>query len=1403
MNTRLKRYARHTFVAMALLLAAAGAGAFWILGTGQGRQALLDTIADLTAAPEFRLEMHGLRFGGIWELDSLVVSDASGEWLRAEGIGVRPVIADFLAGRVTLDRLEIGFLSMDRLPKTGESPGGGAMPRLRIRGIEAGHIRLGPAVAGREAKLSLRGGLSLNAEQARADLHAARLDRNRDAIDLEGRINLRDRTMELRLDLREEPEGLLHALLGVNGTEGIALAASGMGPLKACPIELEAVVSDAGVLAANATLNLEKEPEADLRALLTPGPAWTALTGLPAEVLDLGARIAWRDPLLHLEEFDLRSRLADLHGRADWDSRAAALKASLTGTGRNLGSLLPPTVAAGPANASVSLALDPDGLRAVIRGRLEGWSVSGQDVREADADIELDMPADLGSWRSRARVEAIIPALPEGLRSWSANATLGGDFRFLSIDSLQLESERLGLALGGRIGEDIALDALVDLRQIPFPGSPRGISARLDSALAGTLDAASRSLSADMDMNATGVDGLPGEMAELLGREARLAASLVLTPETLSVPAARLEGLAVSELRGTVDLASRRFESEFDARLPRLVRGDLNLDGGVSVSGTAKGSPSSFDVDLVCEAGRFTAPWLDASDIRAEAGLRGLPDRAEATVQATMTAAGQPASLDMAASTAGSSMRITRGRLELPGTVLTLAGDLDPSTLLFSGDAEFRSGDLGVPGRVLGLDMQGELELRAVLAGMAGVQNVRFEATGKGLSAWNAYAGRAVAHGETSWPGAPGTTDVHAELSGAKYGELEMDRIRGRLRGDGQELAFDLDAGHDGAGTDVSARGTLSASPARLRLDSLEGDLLREKLRLESPLDLRLGSDGGEWQEAALTFGQARLTSRGRVARNGLDVSADLSGMNPAQLRSVLPRLPSAQVDARLRIRGTPQAPEAQLEASAAKIRIRAEGLGAIPELGARAEVRLERGVLVADASVSSPSYVDLEAHVSCPMQAEAGFPTLPGDTPLAGRIKGHADLDILPRLLRLDDQAVDGLCELDLRVDGELSDPGLVGTAQVRGGRYENFRSGTAVESADVDLRARGTVLELNATATDGGPGRATGRGTVDLAARTYVFDVVFDAYRLLRLDIVDGTAAGPFRFSGDLEAAALTGSLTLEPVTVNLPRPAAAEAPHIEIREINTNATSTHKARPEEERFLIGMDLNVDIPSRLAVTGRGLDSEWSGRLHIGGNHVSPVITGEMNLLRGTFIFLDRVFSLSKGSLVMNGETPPNPFLDIAGESRVMDTLVQVQLNGPARNFRLSLTSVPPLPQDELLAMILFGRSMREISPLQAVMLAQAAAEMTGIGPDVDFLDSIKSSLGLRDVDVSKDENDNTSVGVGGYVGGKYYIRTQRSVSGQDRTRVEVEISPKISVETEIGADSRKGGGVNWKHDY
>lgn len=1393
---------RRILLALAAVLAATALLAAVALGTGRGRQALLDAVSSLTAGPQFRLEMRGLRLGGEWNLEELTVSDAAGPWLRAEGISVRPVLGDLLLGRITLDHLGVGTIAVDRLPAAGESGGGSGGPGLRIRSIDAGEIRIGHAVAGHEALLSLHGAAELDAREARARLQLARLDRDGDALGLEGRVHFAGRELDVRLDLHEAPGGLLHTLAHVNGTEGISLNVSGGGPFHACPLTLEGSLSDALTLSGNATLNLDDGPQMTLQAGFTPGPAWTDWSGLPSESVDITARGSWREPALHLDRLDVRGHIADIGGNATWDSVSGELDARLEGRAKDLNAFMTPTVSPGAASAQAALRLDGDGLHARVQTSLADWRLSGKTLSSAEADLALEMPAELSRWQARGEMRATATDLPEGMRAWSANATLDGDFESVSVDGLLLASEKASVDLRGRLGRDIDVAARIDVRQIPLGTAVSGLSGSFVSSLRGALGPDARSLSGDMAVNATGIEGLPREVEELLGRDGRFQAAFEAGPERVLIREAVLRARTLLTMNGEFDPVSSRFRTEFEATLPALSREGLSLQSGASVRGTAEGAPSSFDLELTAQSGDVAAAGLELKNLLADAELQGLPNLPAVNLTVEAQSAGQPASLRIEAAPAGRDMRVSRFLLEAPGTKIQAAGDLDPATLLFAGTVDISSEDLGVPGRILGQDLRGNVAARAELTRSKDTQHVRVQGGGEGLGLMGLDIGRASVKGETVWPDPLRGTDMRVALDSVAKGALKADRIAGSLRGADQGLAFDLDLSRASAQTDIEAKGFFSPSPGRLRVDTVQGTVLRERVQLESPLDVTWGAGRAEWREAVLGFGRARLTSRGAVAPDRTDISAELRDMDPAMLRAAFPGMPRARVNGRLHVQGSPTNPDSTLEMEALDIRVRAAGIGNLQDLGATAQVRLRRDLLEAQATVGSTSGISLDAQLTCPVRAELTSVEVSPGAPLSGRIGGNAELATLPTLLRLDDQAVAGKCELDFQVGGTWANPALTGSARVRGGRYENFRSGTAVESADVDALAKGSIIELNATATDGEAGRAAGRGTVDLDALSYVFDVDLAAFRLLRLDLFQGTAAGPFRFGGDLDAAALSGDLTLDPATIALPRSTAKEAPHIDVREINTNATGIHKP-VSEPRFLIGMDLNVDIPARLTVKGRGLDSEWGGRLHIGGSHVRPALSGEMNLLRGTFDFLDRVFDLSKGSLLLTGDTPPNPFLDMLGETRVLDTLVQVHLNGPARNFRLSLTSVPALPQDELLAMILFGRSMREISPLQAVALAQAAAEMTGVGSDLDVLGAIKSRLGLQEVDVRKDEEDETSVGVGGYIGGKYYIRTQRSVSGQDRTKVEVQLTPKISVETEVGADSRQGAGVSWKHDY
>lgn len=1380
--------------AVIVLLTVLAAGAL-ILGTAVGRQALLDVVSRLTAADDFALEMHGLELGPQWTLERLAMADRTGEWLEIEDIRLQPILSELLRGRVSLRHLGIGRINLDRLPAGDDSRNRPTLPTLRVAAIEAPRIRIGSAVVGHEALLSLHGGIGHEPDETVVRLRMARLDRQGDRIDLDGR--LRDRVADMRLDLREEPGGLLHVLLGLNGTQGISLRAAGAGPVRSWPLTLHATVSDAGQLSGNATLEMLETPRLSMTAVFSPGSSWTHLTGLPHDPVVLGGQALFQGDTAHVTRLEARSPLTNLESNATWDMHAGVLDALASLRGADLRAIMPSGVTPGEAEAQVRIRMDDSGLRILAKTSLRDWDVSGQRVA-AESDISFLRPAQSGSWDVEADIHARTPGLPDGLDDWSANATMGATTEGLFLHELNLTSRLAKLSANGALDSDLRLQARMQLhasKDLP-------VSTTLESTLSGVLDRDSQSLAGRLEVTASDLAGLPEPVATLLGSAPRLSIQALLSPQRIQIAQARLEAGSSAALDGEMNLDAGDFTAAWSATLPAMDFAAMRTPRQATINGAATGTTDSFDLNLALLAPELELAGQTLTAVNATAVLNGLPDPRTVTLAARAVADGQPASLNLRAGAIGKTLRVHEGRLRIPGSELLAVLSVIPETMSLDGNASLTSTDLLPLGRILGLDLSGEAQLLTTFSQDANRQAVRFQGRGRSLSARGIRIGEAVLHGTGTMPDIMDGAAAKLTLRSVRASGLSADRLDLDLRGADRGLIFRLDLADPDSRTHLTSSGTLAADWSGLRLQEARGSMLGQDLRLESPLNLELTATGGSWDETSLRLGQARLASRGRIAPDETRITASLANMNTAMLRPLFPHLPEADIMADLEIRGTRQAPEARLRLRTDSIRIVSPGLAPPPGLGGAAEIHLTRNVLEATAHVASSSDIFLEAEFTAPVHAELFSLDFPPGRALSGHIQGHGDLALLPLLLQLDDQSMEGTGDLDFRIAGAWDDPRLLGTATVRSARYENFRSGTIIEDVSLDAAATGADIKARASGTDGGQGRITANGAADLKALSYSCGARLAGFRILRQDLVQGTASGDLLLQGASDGAGLSGSLVLDPTDVRLPTSTSPDATRIDIREINS--TMPAPSTPRTPRFRLNMDLEVAFPGRLSVRGRGLDSEWRGRLRVGGDQLRPALSGQMDLVRGAFVFLDRAFELTRGTLFLAGDTPPNPYIDIIGETRLADTQVQVFLTGPARDFRLSLASVPSLPQDELLSLILFGRSLRQISPFQAVRLAQAAAQMSGIqGVSLDFLDSIKSGLGLREVEVGRDDDDNTAVGVGGYVGGKYYVRTQRNVSGQDRTRVEIQLTPTISVETEVGSDSRQGGGVSWRHDY
>ena len=84
------------------------------------------------------------------------------------------------------------------------------------------------------------------------------------------------------------------------------------------------------------------------------------------------------------------------------------------------------------------------------------------------------------------------------------------------------------------------------------------------------------------------------------------------------------------------------------------------------------------------------------------------------------------------------------------------------------------------------------------------------------------------------------------------------------------------------------------------------------------------------------------------------------------------------------------------------------------------------------------------------------------------------------------------------------------------------------------------------------------------------------------------------------------------------------------------------------------------------------------------------------------------------------------------------------------------------------------------------------------------DPLAEIRELTGLDDIRINSNEDGETTVGAGKYLTDEVYLEFE-SGSGDNNSaaNLEIELTPSITLESQIGEDSQAGAGVFWEWDY
>lgn len=1377
--TRLARFAGFAAAGIAILavvlLLIAGFSSF-------GARLLADTVSALASNQDRTVSIsapEGLLSGHL-RVESITVGDREGPYAAIDHLVVDWSPLSLLRGTFHAEHIAAEKITVARkpiLPDEKDDKPFSLPLALEIEKIDAPLIELGEALLGERFALSANGALEAHSDAINLTLDAS----NRDQTDARASAALvyapTENRLQVEASLSEPKGGLLTRLAKLPENPSVELALNGSGPLSDWKGRLSGTVDGKPVLALDAAHRLSGENHAvtvqgggQLAELLPPalrplfaGSTWIAAAATFSDAgridiqtgritnaaLDLDSHGAFdpaggtNDLVVNLKgtngPVDLRAALEDGEARLLVDQA----RLSLTG---------PTTAAHLELTASIVSAALPQG------------GLSGIDVN-AKSDA-LDLAA------AKGRIDAILTA-----------------------SAASFTDENLARLIRAPIKITLPLTLNGDSVTVTAAGLE---SASVGATLNATLGLADQSMDGDIKLFAL-PSVLPPGLAEKLNQTIAVEAKIATQKGDIRIDNLKLRS-ELLEADGSLSLVNDELQTALTGRLPDLGLVAQEASGTSTFTLSAKGplQALAFKANVLTDEAVLAGKPVRNLMLNAEGSTDKAAPSANVTLEGFVD--GQPVkgSALLAATAQGSQIPklvLDAGPNRLTGN-LRLTRDFLPA----EGTVSFDFPDVSLLAALAGQKAEGSINGDMALATRNGTTSLEAKASGSIESAGAALQKLSLA---LSMPDIKAIA-VDGKLTAARAGtasaaveNLSLDIAHG-----GDTTQVNLNGRYDNA--PLALKGSIQQveNAISLRLDALNAAPKGIAVRLAQPATIAVEDGTARFNGIRIITGNGSVTVSGSAGKT-LDVKAAIAAL-PANLANAFAPDLAAEgtINGTVSVTGTPSSPAVDYRldwANAATSQTRGAGLSALA---------IKANGLFADNRVKLDTTVNGAGGIAI---AGGGTVDLAGAKALQLAFKGRVPLAALQAKLSEQGMTAEGAADLDLVIAGTAAQPAITGTVNLAGARVIDVRRNLTLNNLTGAIRFDGKQATITAlTGKLGGGGTVSVSGTVGIdPAAGLPADI---AVKLDRATYADGTlftssATGDMALKGPLlSAPVLSGRLSLANTAITIPEKLPATLSEIDIRhrnapgDVKAQAGKIAQKETNGSSSTIGLDLVVSAPSGIFVRGRGIDAELGGDLTVRGTATDPVVSGGYQMRRGRMTVLSRRLDFSSGTISFGGALIPTLNLEATTASDA--TTITVSVTGLANDPTIAFSSSPALPQDEVMAQLIFRQSMAKLSPLQIAQLADAVRQLAG-GRSTSLFDKLRSNLGVDDLDLTTDAKGQTKVSAGKYLNDRTYLQLEQGGSGGGKAIINLDVGKGVKLRGEAGADGSGAGGIFYEKEY
>lgn len=1355
-------------------------------------------------------------------LESLTIADDQGIWFTLRDVRFEWSRLALLRRRLEVRELSIGYIELLRVPQTEAQPEPEdaqatefALPELpvniEVQNVNATEIRLGEDVMGRETALTFEGALLLAGGEARTDIDIRVLESS-DTLSLGAGFSNETRILAIDLALSEAAGGMLTSLAGIPGAPQIEFTVQGEAPLS----EYEALIalSSNGERRFGGTVNIARVEESD-------------------GSFSFGAAL----------DGDLRPLLSEeMH-----PFFGSQTTFGLQGQTRDAG---------GVVIAELNLSTDALLLNGSLSVDGEGWPERFDLTGEIDADDPIRLPAGGGDPVTIERLTLSARHDITQSEDWDADFTVEG------FENLGFQIGQANLSGNGTLsrGTTKEVTAALELMASDLVAAEPALNTAIGSAITASADLAWQNerpivLSSleveagDASLQAQGELGAVPEGLPVSGEASIRAADLSRFSE---IAGRDLAGLAEAQISGDGKLLGGAFDIALEAGTTDLALSEPRLDPLLTGTSTLQLAAQRTTEGTEIEEFTLSNDHVSADisgQLNAEAGTLQV-DAELSEIALVEPRLSGPVTLSSGVDwAAGDVVTLTELDVRGAGAVLQGTGTLDPetATLPVSGRFTLDSPDLSTLASLAGRDIAGQI--RAVLEGSGEVQGDVFDI------ALNAQANDLQAGIPQLDPllAGRGTLDVRATRDGPAFGletlDLNFPKI---LASGGGQLG---DAGGDasltariteleGVADGLSGPATLDAQGVwerggRLTLTSLKAEAVGsqidasgaiwpedEDLPVEGRLtlrapdlsrfsaligrslagDLALEAEGSGAVRAARLDAELDLDAKGfRSGQReidallGGDVTLDASasvGDGPPDIRVLNLQAPGVQVEAS---GGGPGAP-ISLAARLANLGVFLPGFnGAVTADGSIAILDAEGRDLDVNIAATGPN--GIEARIEGQIEEF-------GQT-VALSLTGGAPAGVANRFL--EPRAIQGSTAFNLRVQGPPGLEAISGSATLSDARLSLPTLNSSLTDLSGNVEINGGTAQIALGGAAGGGGRFDVTGPVTLSPPFNAgINVALQQLGVSDPSLYNTILTGDIGVNGPLtNGPEVAGTINMGLTELRIPSGGAGpgaipDIDHIResppVRETRRRAGLIRDETGGRGGVPPRLDITVNAPNQVFLRGRGLDSELGGTIRVFGPTDSISASGFFELIRGRLDILGRRLDLTEGLIDLRGSL--DPYLRIVAETEADDVDISVIIEGLASAPEVSFTSSPDLPQEEVAARLIFGKGIDDLSALQAARLVSAAAALSGRGGGGLF-GSVRSGLGLSDLDVATTDDGGTEVRAGAYISDNLYSEFVVDSDGNEEINLNLDVSDSLTVKGIAASDGNTGLGFFFERDY